>query len=155
MISLRSWIVTVLTILTTLSCSTGAERDTGEYSLTSVFGAVEQAMTMGIQNQSENKRVFVSRPFLVKQSEEVTKLGKRERGIATVTVLGDRRPYTIDVVVSIEVGPDVKGKNPVDGSKFKHARYDKRLGNLLLRSIMDTLESRERDRNVIDDFKPF
>ena len=93
------------------ACSTISSGDL-DYSLSNIFSSVESALSMGIQHSSENHREFFSNPFLVKQDPEITKEGYRERGVARVLVLGDSRPYTIDVEVSIEQAKVKDSKKP-------------------------------------------
>jgi hypothetical protein len=117
--------------------------------LNEIYAAVEASLTMGIQSYSENRREITTRPFIVNQSSEAKKHGQRERGRAKVTILGNERPYTVEVVVTIEVAE--KGSE----NEYTTSRYDKGLANTLLRNILATIQKYGRDKNVIDDFRSF
>ncbi len=137
------------------ACSSNTQSITANnFALTSIFAAIENEMTMGIQGYSENHREFYSRYFLVKQDEQARERGYRERGQAKVYVLGDSRPYNIEAVVTIE--RTVLAKNASsNNAEYSFERHDKRLAKKLLTNIMNTLERRDRSQNLIDDFKPF
>lgn len=139
-----------------IGCSSSIEvSDPQNYPLTSLFSAVEKGMSMGIQRHSPNHREFYSRPFLVKQSSEAINLGLHERGLAKVIVLGDGRPYTIECEVSIQRATVKKDKKDLTDEDYEHSRYDKRLAKDLILNIISILDKRERNKNVVDDFKPF
>lgn len=114
--------------------------------------AVETALSMGVAGYSENHREFYSRPFQVLQSDEAKARGFRERGLAKVTILGDSRPYTIESEVKIEHAKILPDQGAM---KYYFARYDKRLAERLLGSVLNSVNHRERDKNVIDDFQSF
>jgi hypothetical protein len=107
---------------------------------------------MGIQGYSENRREITSRPFIVSQNGKSKKAGLHERGRATVTILGEARPYTIETKVAIE-----RSEEPGDPNEtgYKTIRYDQGLATKLLRNILSTLDKNNRDKNVIDDFRSF
>jgi hypothetical protein len=122
------------------------------YSLVDVNSSIEDVLSMGIQNISENHREIYSKPFIVAQSDEARALNLRERGKAKVSVLGAQRPYKIEVEVRIERSePRPKTKTE---AIYKFNRFDDRLAKKLLTEIMSKLKS-TRDKNLIDDFKPF
>ena len=76
------------------------------YSLVAINSSVDANLTMGIQGYSENRREITSRPFMVPQSEKAKHFKLHERGRATVTILGESRPYTIETRVAIERSSD-------------------------------------------------
>ncbi len=145
----KKFLVGASLCLITLGCSTMQSSEPTNYALTSIFSAIEKAMSMGIQGYSQNHREFYSRPFLVKQDEKVMKSGLRERGIAKVVVLGESRPYTIETQVVVE------RNRAGDASDYSKDRYDHRLAKKLLTSILSILDKREHNKNAIDDFRPF
>ena len=112
-------------------------------------------MSMGVDHYSENHREFYSRPFLVKQSDELMKTGFRDRGRAKVLVLGSTRPYTVEVQVSIERSRVKKLQSELKDSDYAFDHYDKRLATRLTTSITSILDKREKDNNFIDDFRSF
>jgi hypothetical protein len=122
------------------------------FPLPTIYSAVESCLSMGIQGYSENRREITSRPFIVSQNPKAHKAGYHERGRATVTILGEARPYTIETRVAIERSEDPGDPNE---SEYKTIRYDEGLANKLLRNILQTLDKNNRDKNVIDDFRSF
>jgi hypothetical protein len=137
-----------------LGCSSTQTASHLEYPLNSIYSALDNVMKMGIQRSSENRRELTYRPFITKQDPEVKKAGFHDRGVATVLILGDGRPYTLEVSVDIERGKiaDKKIKTPIE---YSHDHYDKDLAKKLLGKILDLLDRRQRDNNIIDDFKAF
>jgi len=138
-----------------VSCSSVQTSGPVNNSITTVFTAVEKAMSMGIHHRSVNQREFYSRPFLIRQDEKLSKSGLRERGLAKVIVLGESRPYTLEVEVKIERTKVKRPLNELVDADYAFQRYDERLASKLLNSILTIIEKGERDKNVIDDFRPF
>ena len=136
-------------------CSRGMVSETANYPITSLYTAVERAMSMGVLNYSENHRTLKSRPFLIKQDDDAKKQGLHERGFAEVTILGEQRPYTIEVVVTVERAKRKGPKAELMNDDYEYERHDQRLAKKLLNSILTILDKRERDKNIIDDFRPF
>jgi hypothetical protein len=142
-----------LLLLALSACSTAPTAEV-DYSLASINSAVESQMTMGIQRKSENGRAIFSKPFVVKQTDESDGKLHRERGRAKVEIAGDRRPYTIEVVVDIERAKVTKQGAPKD-FEYSRVRSDNGLAKKLLANIIATLERRGQYKNFIDDFRPF
>jgi len=145
-------ILLALTLLLT-SCSSTQKSPSLDHSLSSIYGAVEKAMSMGVLKYSENRRLIYSKPFVVNQNDQARKAGYRERGVAKVWILGDIRPYTVETEVEVErakVTPQTIGREI-----YEPIRSDKELARKLLANILAQLIKRENSRNVIDDFRPF
>lgn len=98
------------------------------------------------RKENENHRVFLSEYFPRNPDPNFKANKAKERLFGRFTVLGDRRPYDIQVEVVAEVKtPDGYEEQGVDES------LSQELANQLKKEL---LKSRE-GRNVIDDFKPF
>lgn len=96
---------------------------------------------------SENGREMISKYYDRKGNmEDSAKLG-RERLYTHVTILGDRRPYDIQVEVVVEV----KDRS---GSYQEVEKDDGRAEKVALQIEKALVQSRD-NRNVIDDFRPF
>ncbi len=145
----------ILAVFALSGCSSTVTSTEQNYPLTSVYSAIEKALSMGVLSYSENHRDIISRPFLVKQDPSVIKSGLRDRGLAKVTVYGESRPYTFDVQVSIERSTAKKPQSELRDSDYSFDHYDKRLATRLLNSITSILEKREKSNNFIDDFRSF
>ncbi|MCC6276903.1 MAG: hypothetical protein IT289_03185 [Oligoflexia bacterium] len=136
-----------------IGCSSTPTRDV-DYPIQAIRATIESQLTMGIQKKSNNGYEYLSRPFVVKQPPEAEFHSFRDRGRARVTIRGYERPYTLEVEVSIERGYSKKGKAPSD-EEYSHHHYDNGLAKKLLTNIYSLLDKSDRDRNVVDDFKPF
>jgi hypothetical protein len=97
---------------------------------------------------SENGREMVSKYYDRKgnSDEDVIKKG-RERLSTHIIILGDRRPYDIQVEVVVEIR-DHEGKYQV--VERDEARADK-----VAKDIKKALVQSRDNRNLIDDFRPY
>lgn len=96
---------------------------------------------------SQNGREIVSQ-FYDKKNKNIEKMDMaRERYYTHVTVLGDRRPYDVQVEVLVE------GRNE-DGGFDLLDRDDERAG-IIAEKIRQSLNQSRDNRNVIDDFRSF
>jgi hypothetical protein len=137
-----------------LAACSSAPTKNFDYPIQAIRASIEAKMTMGIQKKSNNGFEYLSKPFVVKQPSNAEFEGFRDRGRARVTIRGFERPYAVDCDVSIERARLPKKGNP-DDEAYSHHHYDNGLAKKLLMNIKTTLDSSDRDRNVIDDFKPF
>lgn len=95
---------------------------------------------------SENQRTFYSRYFSRKNDPKFDPEKSKERLYAKIVILGDRRPYDVEVQVYSEVK---------EGSTYVDAGPDEIETNKLGRDIKTRLHQSREDRNVIDDFRAF
>lgn len=95
---------------------------------------------------SENGRELYSQYFDRKGRVDEFK-NARERLYSVVTILGERRPYNIEVVVNIQ-NREVNGQ-------FYEAGHDERRAVELAEKIRKALNESRDNRNIIDDFRPF
>jgi hypothetical protein len=96
---------------------------------------------------SENGRELTSKYYDRKGNmEDPAKMG-RERLFTHVTILGDRRPYDIQVEVVVEV-KDHAGS-------FQVVEKDEARAEKVAVQIEKALVQSRDNRNVIDDFRPF
>ena len=116
--------------------------------LTVVRKIIMDNMPGGVKKESMNGREITSEYFDAKDVDVPSETA-RERGKAVITVLGSRRPYTINVVVTRE--------KRTKGSKKKYDKLgeDPKLTKDIKKRIKDALDNRPADLNVIDDFRAF
>ena len=95
---------------------------------------------------SENQREYSSPYFSRGFSEKFDPERSVERAYATFTILGDRRPYTIEIVVSVEKRI---------GKKYNFVGTDKKIANDLKKELKEKLAQSQDGVNVIDGFRPF
>jgi len=122
-----------------------------EGSLSEIRSAAAAALPMGHRGVSSNGREIFSKHFLVSGNGDVRPAGDAlERFFATVTILGDRRPYDVKVVVAHE-------KRVLRGDNFVYVidYYDTMLARDVGRKLEVELAKRREDRNIIDDFRVF
>lgn len=102
----------------------------------------------GVKKESLNGREITSEYFNAKEIDVPSETA-RERGRAVVTILGSRRPYTVQVVVTREKRRKGSKKN------YDKLGEDAKLTKLVRKRIKDALDNRPADINVIDDFRAF
>lgn len=95
---------------------------------------------------SENKREFTSNYFSRKKDPNFDPAKSKERLFAKFTILGDRRPYDIQVQVFIE--------QRTDGT-YEEVGLDDVFTDQIATELKRQLTKRPGDRNVIDDFRAF
>ena len=105
----------------------------------------------GPRATSPNGRELLSRHFVLEGSSSYRPAGDAtERFFAQILVLGDRRPYDVEILVTRE-------KRVLRGNQFTYivTGHDSRLAKELERKLRSELSKRREDRNVIDDFRVF
>lgn len=122
-----------------------------EGSLAEIRSSAAAALPMGTRGVSGNGREIFSKHFLVSGNGDVRPAGDAlERYYAVITILGDRRPYDVKVVVAHE-------KRVLRGDNFVYIvdYYDTMLARDIGRKLEVELAKRREDRNIIDDFRVF
>ena len=95
-----------------------------------------------------NGRTFTSGYFSLKDFEtDGTEL--QDRAFARVVILGEGRPYKLEVTVFREHRE--KGSSHYAREKLP----DKKLSKMLVEKLKTALADRREDRNIIDDFRTF
>ncbi len=105
------------------------------------------SLPLGKRGQSANERELYSEYFVEKGGEYVAARGVPTRRYAHITILGDRRPYKIEVQVIVES----RGSR----GEYSHQKYDEGMARVITRRIQNALHKRREDRNIIDDFRVF
>lgn len=97
---------------------------------------------------SQNGRELITQ-YLDKKGRVVAYSKKnKERRYAHITILGERRPYDISIVVPIEteVQPGVFERS---------SENDEKLAEQIAKDLKNELLKSQENRNIIDDFKAF
>ncbi len=115
-------------------------------SFNEVKKAVAQTIPGGIMSQSINGREIQSHYFSRKEDIMFDPQQAKERAYVFVYILGDRRPYTVEVQVPVE-------EKTKQG--YSKAGLDKALAEKYALAIRKRLTQSREDRNVIDDFRVF
>jgi len=108
---------------------------------------VISSLPVGQNGESKSGRKFVSKYFKKEKGSFVESDSGSKRYFAEITILGDRRPYSIEVQVYLEQ-KDV-------GTNYVTKTLDKGMSRVIMRRIQYQLYKRRDDRNVIDDFRVF
>ena len=146
---------TFLLILGAVVCSGCASITTPRYAATikdldkpliDIQRLIARTLPIGLNYASPNGREMHSKHFIMDKGVAKAVGEVADRYVATVTVLGDRRPYTLEIVVARE--------NRKEG-KYRIVGYDIGMARQLERRIQQELAKRREDLNVIDDFRVF
>lgn len=95
---------------------------------------------------SENQRTFLSQYFSRKPDPKFDAQKSKERLYAKVAILGDRRPYDVEVEVVVEER---------EQNSYYATGNDSTEAKKLGKDIRTRLNQGRDDRNVIDDFRAF
>lgn len=129
------------------SCSTtGSALKELDLPLNQIQKAVATSMPFGIRRTSPNGRETFSQYFIFHHGRFKEAANLNIRAYAHAFVLGDRRPYKVEVKVITERMSE--GSYSESGSDEKAAQH-------IIRKIRQELAKSRDDRNVIDDFKAF
>jgi len=114
-----------------------------------------KSMPLGLRKTSPNGREYFSEYFIASDRKFKPAEKSPVRSYAHVLVLGDRRPYTIEVLVHTEkfskTGAGATGSAP----GYEEIGLDKGLAKVVRKRIVQQLNKRREDLNIIDDFRVF
>lgn len=116
-------------------------------SIQDLSAIVIAALPVGKASVSQNGRTFTSVYFASKGGEFVEGNEAPVRAKAIIVILGDRRPYNIEVTVIQEKKTNTASYNRIENSDG--------LARVVIRRIQKALHERRDNRNVIDDFRVF
>lgn len=108
---------------------------------------VTGALPLGKRAQSINDREYFSEYFIERAGEYESARDAKIRKYAHILILGDRRPYKIEVQVVVEA----RGS----AGEYQLVSSDQGLARVITRRIQSALHKRREDRNIIDDFRVF
>ena len=152
---------TVLLSLTLVGCATRGENIKDVMlPLAVVRKVVMDNVPGGLQKQSLNGREITGEFFNASNLDEPTDTSP-ERARAKITILGSRRPYTINVSVVREKKIKISSKGPKNGpknglsGKYQSLGEDSKLAKQVVKRLKEALANRPADINVIDEFRAF
>ncbi len=106
-------------------------------------------------NQSGNSREWTSHYFVIDDGHTASKKKNLdhapERAQAQILIMGDRRPYKLDIVVWVEE----RQITPDGMVTYKRVRKDQEVASQLADQIDDFLVKSRDNRDLIDDFRAF
>ena len=108
--------------------------------------AAQYALTSAVLKKSENNRVYFSKFHLPGKDLSATHNGQLQRAQVFIAILGDRRPYVIEVIYRVE---------KYENGKYRLDYYDKSQAAKYLDMVNEYLASRPDGVDFIDDFRPY
>lgn len=118
--------------------------------LQTVQHTVASILPVGTRTVSPNAREFFSKYFILDRGQYKAASDALDRYWAQITVLGDSRPYNVEIIVTRE-------QRVLSGETFSYVTvgHDSRLAKQLESRLREALTKRREDRNIIDDFRVF
>ncbi len=119
-------------------------------SLTELKVIVNASVPVGLRTVSANGRELVSKHFIITKDRYKPAGDALERFFVQVTILGDRRPYDIEILVSHE-------RRVLRNNRFVYVivNFDEDLAREMEHKIRTELSKRREDRNIVDDFRVY
>ena len=129
-----------------VGCASSAARvEEQNHSLSSIRKVIEAVIGQP-RSVSSNQRVYLSEYYGRKTDKNFDENKSKIRNYTRISIIGDRRPYDIDVDVIVEQ------KN---GRTYEEIGTDEKLSTEVAESLKSKLHQGLDGRNVIDDFRVF
>ena len=134
-----------------------------DYPLLDIQRGVSNIIPKGVLKISPNGRTYTSKYFDpntidAERTTDADEGIKRERATVIATVLGDRRPYDVEIEVRVDQDEDAgklkKNDDYIEGA-WSSVGADKGLAKYFKERLANYLARLERNKNIIDDFRPF
>ena len=132
-------------LLLITACVDGDVIKESSRSMDDIRGAI-QAIAGEPRLVSENHREYTSAYFSRKKDPHFDPQKSKERLYAKFTILGDRRPYDIQVQVFIE---------EKSGGLYEDSGLDEPMTDKITDELKHALTKRPENRNLIDEFRAF
>ncbi len=120
--------------------------------LVQIKSRVIKNLPLGLKDKSSNGREFTSKYFKIIKGKAFNAKNLPVRKMVKIIILGDRRPYSLDVTVFVQKR---RGRDTQGDMIYKNYKKDKKLAKRIANRIRRQLNNRRDDMNVIDDFKIF
>ena len=149
----RHWIIIFCLSFLVVSCATRHNRrlDNLNLPIKVLQKSIIESLPLGKPSADRSGMTFKSRPFIPTGKKVRLATKSATRFIATAYILGDRRPYAIEV----EVTKQRRVGGPWTSPVYDDVGTDQRIAQIIVRRIQKRLKSRDNKRNVIDDFRVF
>ncbi|MGE3973155.1 MAG: hypothetical protein AB7F59_01365 [Bdellovibrionales bacterium] len=142
------WIVTLLFLFA--ACSTGHRIEDVDSTVSQIKSTLISFFRGNIAESRQESREMITQPFRpriaagrVEKSRESDEL----RVVARIRIIGNEKPYVLDVSAEIE-------ERSPDGRAWASRGPDKRLAKQLSEAIQEYLQ-KNRNKNLIDHFRAF
>jgi len=152
MLKVASKVFALLTLFAIAGCGTsgGVKINDLDRALLDLQGIAEKSMPLGLRKTSPNGREFFSNYFVTEKRKFKPAEKLPHRMYAHILVLGDRRPYTMQIIVHKEKAATGRG-----ASGFEDAGMDQGIAKVIRKRVVQQLTKRREDMNIIDDFRVF
>ncbi|MBX3020521.1 MAG: hypothetical protein KF799_02490 [Bdellovibrionales bacterium] len=123
-----------------------------DWPITQIRGLISSQIPVGTRSVSSNGREILSEYFVPGRKVEQYKDGHEatDRYYVQYTILGDRRPYDIAIIVTHQRRM-LKGDEFIYQTMGYHDQFTQELAERLRRE----LSKRREERNIIDDFRVY
>ena len=151
------FVFSIISLFLVLGCSTTQRSastvviDEVKAPLRRIMQSAAYALPGGILKSSENRRVFKSRYIDLNGNRWDVLSKSKHRSSIEISILGDRRPYVIEVSAIVE---ERKSDSPLDQS-FEEVGQSRKLAEKIAGKLANHLEDRRKRRNLIDEFRAF
>jgi hypothetical protein len=145
-------LILVISAFTLTSCSMGGPMyGPVDKSIVEIREGIIKALPIKINYANIDSREYRSVPFVRYGTKIKEATNELQRAYALIYIRGNKRPYTIEVVVGVE-----EAESPLAIQKgFKTIGYDERIAKIILARLKAHLNKRREDSNLVDDFKIF
>ncbi len=110
-----------------------------------------KALPVKINFASKDSREYKSVPFVRYGTKIKEATNELQRAYALIYIRGNKRPYTIEVIVAVE-----EAESPTQFKRdYTVIGYDERIAKIILARLKAYLNKRRDDSNLVDDFKVF
>lgn len=144
-------LVVLISLVWIVSCTSGVKVTDVELPLTVIQQSVIGSLPSAVRDQSINGREFISDYYGGDKQKRFDPQKSPRRYYAHVIVLGDRRPYDIEIIVNVEKRVD----NGRGVGHYQLFGYDESASQTLAEKIRDDLSKKRGETNIIDDFRAF
>ncbi len=114
---------------------------------------IDRSLPLGRRAVQDQGRVSLSNYFVIGPGGLTSADDLPERFYAEITIVGDRRPYLLDIRVHREVRDP--GRSGFGHSEYVRKGSNRELAQLVKRRVQRSLSQRRGDFNLIDDFRAF
>lgn len=122
-----------------------------DWPIAEIRTVIGQIIPVGVRTMSPNGHEVLSRHFILdRQGQPIPASDAIKRYFTHFLILGDRRPYEVEILVTQE-------ERALRGNQFTYvvSGYEVRLAKQLEARLRSELTKRREDRNIIDDFRVY
>ena len=149
-------LISIGLLVSLVGCSTATKSEDLNFPLSSIFKLIQENIPSKLAHRSENGRELYFEPYLLplvyrSTLEYPRRVPPPERVRAKAVVLGDSRPYTVEVEFTLEKRVALKNNEGVYAPAFRLDKYEADF----LKQLYENLVKHSKKQNLIDDFRPF